>query len=373
DATASKKKILFVSTYICVIATACMAFAGPGCVWQSMALFIVANVAFGTGEDLIAAFLPEISSVEQMGRISAIGWAAGYIGCILNLGGSVLYIKYAMSQGLRATQYVPNILLFCAAFFAVIVIPTFLFLKERAVADPEARKHNPVVVGFQRLRTTLTHAVHYRDLFNFLITLFLYSCGTTTVIHLASVYAQKVLNFTQADSVMIILVVSLTAALGSWIFGSIQDKIGSVRTLRITLAIWTLAILVANLAQTKWQFCISAVLVGIAMGSTGSVGRAVVAQFSPEGRSGEFLGLWGMAVKLATGLGAITFGVITFLTHENYRLALSSMFVFFFLGILMLSRVDEKRGRLAARTDIEDPLEFGIAEGAGEAANLQDV
>ena len=153
-----------------------------------------------------------------------------------------------------------------------------------------------------------------------------------------------------------ILVVNLTAAIGASIFGVVQDRIGSVKTLMITLSIWMVAIAVAAAAQNKPQLWIAANLVGIAMGSTGSVGRALVGQFAPKGRSGEFLGLWGMAVKLATAVGAVSFGAVSWLTHNNYRVAILFTLVFFVAGMAMLARVSEERGILAASTDINDPL-----------------
>ncbi len=356
DATASKKRMLFYSTFTCVIATACLSFFGPGAVIPAMVTLTIANIAFGTGEDLIAAFLPELATKKDMGRISSIGWAAGYVGGLLSLGACLAYVSWAIQRGQTSTEFVPIVMLFCALFFGIAVLPTFVYLKERAQPDPAVIGHNPIHAGFERLKATITHARHYRDLFRFLITLFLYSCGTSTVIHLASVYAQEVVKFTAQDSIVMILVVNVTAAVGASVFGFVQDRIGSVRTLMITLSIWTLAILVAAAAQNKPQLWIAANLVGIAMGSTGSVGRALVGQFAPAGRSGEFLGLWGVAVKLATAVGALTFGAVAFLTHNNYRIAILCTILFFAAGMAMLTRVNEERGKLAASTDINDPL-----------------
>ncbi len=356
DATASKKKLLFASTFICVTATAYLALCGAGAVIPAMVTLIIANTAFGTGEDLVAAFLPELATKEDMGRISSLGWAAGYVGGLLSLGGCGAYVRWAMSQNQASTDYVPIIMLYCAVFFGVVSIPTFIYLKERAVPDPEAMGKNPLSAGFERLKTTVMHARHYRDLGKFLITLFLYSCGTTTIFHLASVYAQEVIKFTFLDSIVMILVVNITAAIGALMFGFVQDRIGSVKTLFITLSIWSVAIAVAAAAQDKPQLYIAAILVGIAMGSTGSVGRALVGQFAPKGRSGEFLGLWGVAVKLATAVGAINFGAILWLTNNNYRIAIISELLFFAAGMVMLSKVNEQRGILAAETDISDPL-----------------
>lgn len=355
DATAAKKKILLGSTILCIACTVGLSLFGPGQVFQAAAMLALANIFFGTGEDLIASFLPELSTQELMGRISALGWAAGYIGGLLSLGICLAYVSWAQSQQQQATQFVPVVVLISAAMFSLFVIPTFIWLKERAKPDAMARG-NYVKIGFTRLMHTVEHASHYRDLFNFLLTLFVYSCGTTTVIHLASVYAQEVFHFTTKDSIVMILVVSATAAIGAGIFGFVQDRIGSIKTLYITLSIWTLAIAIAVLAQTAVHLWIAANFVGIAMGSTGSAGRALVGQFSPAGRCGEFLGLWGVAHKLATAVGALTFGAVTVISGNNYRLALLTTVGFFIGGMLLLMRVNEQRGRLAARTDADVPV-----------------
>jgi len=348
DATASKKKMLFCSTLLCILGTAGLSVIGPGQWIAAMIVMGIANTAFFTGEDLIAAFLPEIAHKDDMGRISAIGWAAGYVGSLLSLGTCVAYMSWAQKRGYTNTQYVPQTMMLCAVYFGIAVIPTFLWLKERAVPDATIQGKSYLVVGFRRLKQTITHARHYCDLFNFLITLFVYSCGTTTVFHFAAVYAQQVLHFTMQDLVTMILVVSITGAVGAAIFGTFQDKLGSIKTLALALMFWMVAILLAVTAQEKTQFWIAANLVGCAMGASGSVGRALVAEFSPPGRSGEFLGLWGMAVKLATCVGALSLGSIVYLTHNNLRAAMLSLELFFVIGILLLFRVDEKRGKQAA-------------------------
>lgn len=356
DAMAAKKRMLFVTTTLCILCTATLSMVQPGQAWAAVIALTLANFFFGTGEDLIAAFLPELSTQENMGRISSIGWGAGYVGSLLALGLCFCYFTWAKGHGMQQTEYVPYAMLICAVLFFVFSLPTFIFLKERATPEPHQLGKNYFKIGFERLGHTINHARHYRDLFNFLLTLFVYSCGSTTVIHLASVYAQQVLHFTASDSVVMILVVSVTAAVGAGLFGIVQDRIGAIRTLAITLSIWTIAILIACMATEKLHLWIAANFVGIAMGATGSAGRALVGQFSPHGRSGEFLGLWGMAHKLATCVGAVTFGAVVQLSGNNYRVALLSCAVFFIGGMLLLWRVNEKRGRLAAKTDADLPV-----------------
>jgi UMF1 family MFS transporter len=89
-------------------------------------------------------------------------------------------------------------------------------------------------------------------------------------------------------------------------------------------------------------------LVGVALGSCQSAGRALIGQFSPPGRSGEFFGLWGLAAKTAAIVGPMSYGLITYASRGNHRLALLSTATFFVAGLLLLWRVDESRGRAAA-------------------------
>jgi UMF1 family MFS transporter len=267
-----------------------------------------------------------------------------------------MFISWAKGNGQVETQYVPETMLICAFMFALFAVPSLVWLKERAKPDPMVRHGGYFRAGFKRLAHTFGHSRHYRDLFNFLLTLFVYSCGTTTVIHLASVYAQAVVGFTPQESIQMVLVVSVTAAIGATVFGFVQDKIGSIKTIAITLGIWTFATIVAILAQEKWHLWLSANFVGIAMGATGSAGRALVGQFSPPGRSGEFLGLWGVAHKLATAVGALTFGGVAMVSGDNFRIALLSCAIFFVIGMLLLLRVDEERGKKAAMLDAEIPV-----------------
>lgn len=347
DATASKKKFLFVATAICVVFTALLSLTGPGDYRLAMALLFVTSVSFGTGEDLVAAFLPEIATRDNMGRVSAFGWTIGYVGGLSVLGLCLAYVNWARGMQQTAEQYVPVTLLITAGIFALAATPIFVILRERAVAQESSPGINYVKVGWQRLQETYHHARLYEDLWRFFITLFVYTCGTTTVVTLAAVYATEVMKFSPQDNILLVLVVNVTAAVGAFVFGFVQDKIGSIKTLTITLVIWALATSLAFVATSKEVFWVVANLVGLAMGASQSAGRALVGQLSPEGRSGEFFGLWGVVGKLAAAVGPLSFGLITYLTHNNLRIAILSTTAYFVVSIFLIQRVDEARGRAA--------------------------
>ncbi len=346
DARAAKKRLLGVTTAGCIVFTAGLALVGSGDVVTGVVFIILSNFFFGSGENLIAAFLPELAEGEGMGRVSGWGWSLGYLGGLVALGAGLVYVTWAQAQGLPATAFVPVTMLITAAIFALASLPTFFWLKERAVA--QAGDVLPVRAAFARLRETLRTAHRYRDLRRFLVCLVFYQAGIQAVIALAAIYAQQAMGFTTRETLMLILVVNITAALGAFGFGYVQDRLGHVRTIVLTLLGWILTVLLAWRAEGPALFWVAANLVGLCLGSSQSAGRALVGYLSPPGRQAEFFGLWGLAVKFSSILGPLTYGAVTWLSGGDHRLAILITGIYFIIGIIIITGVDAARGRRAA-------------------------
>jgi UMF1 family MFS transporter len=339
DARAAKKNLLFLASAGCVFFTALLYFAGPGAVGLSLCLIVLSNYFFGTGENLIAAFLPELADSRALGRVSGWGWSFGYLGGIVALGICLFYIT---SSGKPATETVPATMLITALFFAIAAAPTFIFLKERA--RPQPKVDNP----WRRVRETLGHARQYRDLRRFLLCILFYQAGITTVISLAAIYADQAMKFTMQQTITLILVVNVTAAIGAFGFGYLQDAIGHVRAIAITLLAWIVMVLIAAFSQSHGAFWLAANLAGLCMGASQAAGRALVGYLAPPERLAEFFGLWGLAVKAASILGPLTYGLVTWIFGGNHRLAILATGVYFVLGLIFLVGIDVRRGREAA-------------------------
>jgi UMF1 family MFS transporter len=338
DAHAAKKRLLFFTTAGCVLATAGLALASPGAVALALAFVVVSNVFFGLGENLIAAFLPELADSRAMGRVSGWGWSFGYLGGLTALG---ICLAYILGSGKPAAESVPVTMLITAAFFAVASLPTFAFLRERAV--PQAVE-NP----WQRLAKTWREAGRYGDLRRFLLCLLFYQAGIMTVIALAAIYAEQAMKFTQQQTIFLILVVNITAAVGAFGFGYLQDAIGHVRAVAATLVGWIVMILVAGFSQDTSTFWLAANLAGLCMGSSQAAGRAIVGYLAPPARLAEFFGLWGLAMKTAAIFGPLTYGTVTWIFAGNHRLGIFATGVYFVIGLALLWRIDMERGRAAA-------------------------
>jgi len=346
DAHAAKKRLLLLTTIGCVVFTAGLALVGRGDLALGITLVILSNFFFGTGENLVAAFLPEIARGEALGKVSGWGWSLGYFGGIVALGACLAYVTHAQAQGAPASAFVPVTMLITAGIFALASLPTFLYLRERAV--PVAGAADILRSAFARVGQTIGHARRYADLWRFLVALVFYQAGIQTVIALAAIYAQEAMGFTTRDTIVLILVVNVTAAAGAFIFGQVQDRLGHVRTLALTLCGWMLAVVLAWMAEGAALFWVVANLVGICLGSSQSAGRALVGYLSPPARTAEFFGLWGLAVKLSSILGPLTYGVVTWVTHGDHRSAMLITGVFFAIGLAILAGLDAARGRRAA-------------------------
>ncbi len=341
-----RKKLFLAGTYLlCVGGTLALWFVKPGMVALGLALFVLSNLGFSFGENLVAAFLPEISTPENVGRISGFGWGLGYFG-----GLACLLLCFPLLAGDFKLENLANLRLAWVAtglFFLIAALPTFLFLRERAHRGPRRSVSEYFRVSFSRLLTTGRSLRHFSELGWFLGVFFVFSCGLTAVIAFASIFAERTLGFTSKELMLLFIALQLSSAIGAFVFGGIQDKVGARRTIQVTLLLWIAVCALAFVANSKGLFWGVALGAGFGIGSLQSASRGLVGLFSPVEKSGELFGLWGLAGKGAYMLGPLLFGAISSASGSQ-RFAILSTAAFFALGLVGMARVDEARGKAAA-------------------------
>ncbi len=387
DARRCKRRLLAWSTVGCVLATAALAVTGPGTLLIAVAAIVVSNYCYAMGETLIAAFLPELARARAIGRVSGWGWAFGYFGGMLTLGLCLAYVLSAQSAGRPATTFVPVAMLITAGVFAIASVPTFALLRERgsaaaraptvaaagtvggevpgtdafgtqasgaSVSGPSASA-TPQATARRRANTWTrwARAFHesrrFVDFRRLLVCGVCYQAGISVVITLAAVYADQVMHFTAVQTMALIFTVNIAAAAGAFGFGYVEDRIGHRRALQWTLLAWIGMVLIAGLGRDAVAFWIAATIAGLCMGSSQSCGRAIVAVLAPPARIAEFYGLWALAVRLASIVGPLTYGLVTWVTGGDHRTAILSTGLFFELGLVALARIDLARGERAAQ------------------------
>ena len=347
DVRAAKKRLLMITTALCVVTTAGLAAVGPGDVALGIVLIVLSNLFYAYGESLVAAFLPELSRPEALGRVSGWGWSFGYFGGMLTLGLGLAYVIMAQQRGEKASEFVPVTMWITAVVYGVAALATFVLLKERA--QPQ---HDAIGEGFAasmaRLRQTWSQARRYADFMWLMVCGFFYQAGIAVVIALAAVYAEQVLGFKQIDTMLLVFLVNIAAALGAFAFGYFQDRIGHKQALGATLIGWVVMTVLAYAATTAALFWVAAVIAGLCMGSSQSAGRAMVGVFAPRERLAEYYGLWTFATSLASIVGPLTYGAVTWLTAGNHRLAIVSTGLFFVIGWFAIRPINVRRGAAAA-------------------------
>jgi MFS transporter, UMF1 family len=349
DLRAAKKRVLMFTTAACVVMTAGLAMVGTGDVALAVVLIVLSNLFYAYGESMTAAFLPELARPASIGQVSGWGWSFGYFGGMLALGIGLAYVLWAQAQKIPATDYVPVTMLITAAIYGLASLATFALLKERAVPQRDALREGGLVASLRRLRRTFREARAYRDFVWLLGCGFFYQAGISVVIALAAVYAEQVLGFKLIQTMMLIFLVNIAAAAGAFGFGYWQDRIGHKRALGFTLVGWVVMTLLAYAATGPALFWVAAVVAGLCMGSSQSAGRAIVGLFAPSKRLAEFYGLWAFATSLASIVGPVTYGLVTWLTAGNHRLAILSTAVFFIVSMWALRPVDVERGAKTAK------------------------
>jgi UMF1 family MFS transporter len=348
DLRAAKKRLLLFSTAGCVVTTLALARVGPGDVAWAVAAIVLSNLFFSYGESLIAAFLPELARRDSLGRVSGWGWSFGYFGGMLTLGLSLAYVLWAQGQGMPAAQFVPVTMLITASIYALASSATFALLRERAVPQGASAQQPGMVASLARLLQTWREARRFEDFAWLLACAVAYQAGISVVITLAAVYAEQVLHFEQTETMMLIFLVNIASSVGAFTWGYVQDRIGHRPALGITLAGWIVMTALAAAATGPGLFWVAAVIAGLCMGSSQSAGRALAGVLAPEQQRAEFYGLWMLAVRLSAILGPMTYGLVTWLTDGNHRLAIASTGLFVVGGLLLLTLVNVQRGIAAA-------------------------
>ena len=343
DFSGTKKRFLFASYLVCVIFTALLYFAESGDILYSLIIVMVANAAFAAGENFCAAFLPEIADQDNMGKISGYGWAFGYVGGLVSLL-LCLSIFGIFGQGevqIRSTFFVT------AIFFLVAAIPTFLWVRERKIPGHLPAGRGYLSVGYERVMDTFRDLQHFGELMKFLAVFFFISCGISTVVSFSAIYAESVVGFAKSETLLFFIVVQVSSSLGAFAFGFVEDRLGAKKTIAITLVVWIFVILGAWWIPSKSFFWFVGNLAGLAIGSSQSSCRAMVALFSPQSKSAEFFGLWGLSGKLAATAGIYSYSLMTTLTG-SMRSAILVTGLFFIAGLLGIFLVDEEKGRRTA-------------------------
>jgi UMF1 family MFS transporter len=349
DVVGSKKRFLGVSLGLGVLGSVGLAFLGEDTYLLGSLVFAIANLGFAAGNIFYEALLPHVARPSDIDRVSARGYALGY------LGGGLLLIINALWLLRPDWFWMPSREFALRASFVSVAVWWLVFSLPlfRNVAEAErARKllisSGLVRSGFQRLGRTLGQIGRYKQLALFLVAFWIYNDGIGTIIKIATAYGDEIGVSHNHMLVALILTqfVGFPSTLG---FGTLPQYLGTKHSILLGLAVYMLISIAGFYMRNAVHFYMLAIVVGLVQGGTQALSRSLFASMVPKARSTEFFGFFSTGEKFAGIVGPAIFGLIGQLTGSS-RWGIISVTFLFVAGAALLWQVDEQVGRTVAET-----------------------
>ena len=355
DRGGRRRRYLLITTAVAIVGSALLYLPTPGQVRLALAIFVIANIAFELSGVFYNSYLPDISTPDNIGKISGYGWSLGYVGGLLAMGialvGFILPESpwFGIATGEEGLfQNVRIITVLVAVWFAVFAIPMF-----RWVREPEHPGPPPLVELLRgtadQLADTFKEIRRYRQTVRLLIARMFYNDGLVTIFALGPLYAAEVFGFTLTEVMYWGLALNLTAGLGAFAMGFLDDRIGGRKTILISLIGLALATAWATLApaESKTSMFLAGLVVGIFVGPNQAASRSLLGRFIPPEKETEFYGFFAFSGKAIAFLGPLLYGFMT-TVFGSQRYGVGAIIVFFLIGGLILVTVDERAGVAAS-------------------------
>lgn len=346
DCSDSKKKFLMFFTYLGVLACILLASVNEGeYLWASI-LMIVGTIGFAGGNAFYDAFLPEITTKENIDRISAWGYAVGYIG-----GGILLLVNLLMIMKPQLFHIKNSLAASHLAFVSVGIwwfvfsIPMFRYVKEGTGST--SKDNSYIKEGFNRLKQTFKEIKKYKELFKFLVAFWLFNDGIATIMKMATIYGRDI-GIGVNDLITALLITQFLGIPCALIFGYLARKITAKTGLLIALSIYVGIVIGGYFMQNAVHFYLLAVGVGLVQGGAQALSRSIYGSMTPANRHGEFFGFYGVFDKFSAIVGPFLFAIVGQITGSS-RFGIISLLILFLSGIFLLTKVNVEEGQNQSR------------------------
>jgi len=344
DRAGRRKPWIVTATILCIAATAALWFVKPQVEHQMLALILLAGATFGMQLAAIFynAMLGDLAPPAIYGRWSGRGWAMGYIGgvfCLLTV--LLLFVREGAWLPLPhdAAQHIRVAFPFVSLWLLVFSLPLLLRTPDRTSNALPWRRS--IREGLAQVTRSARQIRRYRHLVRFLIARAIYSDGLATIFALGGVYAAGTFGMSETEVLIFGIGLSIAAGLGSLAFSVVDDKIGSRRTILLTLAALFCCSVLILLATTRLWFWLFGTLLGCFVGPVQSCSRSYLSRAAPEALRGQMFGVYALAGKSTSFLGPLIVGGLTAL-FQSQRIGMIIVPTYFALGWLILRGVPDR-------------------------------
>lgn len=328
-----------------MIATATLWFVGAGHWGAAAALFALATVGFMGANIFYDALLTEVAPEGEGDRVSALGYALGYLGGGLVFAGCVALTLMPQTFGFASTESAVRFsFLVTAIWWAAFTIPLALAIPDtpRSVATGTALRE-----GACQLIGTLQRIAQHRDAALFLVAYWLYIDGVDTVVRMAVDYGMSI-GFDSNDLIVALLIVQFVGFPATLVFGRLAGRLGARGGIFVALVVYMGITLWASVMSASWEFYAMAVTIGLVQGGIQALSRSFFARLVPPGCAGEFFGFYNMMGKFAAIIGPVLVGTVGWITGDP-RAGILSLLILFSAGTALLWHVRDPAEQPAAR------------------------
>lgn len=349
DFSRAKKKLLFVFTAIAIVFTGLLFFVQAGDVFMAMVFFILAEIGYRAAQVFYDSLLVDISTPENIGKISGLGWAMGMLGGIVCL----VFVLIPI-QAVGGALMVRLAFLITALFYLVSAIPVFLAVKQ--VNEPERLPAgvSHIRMAFTKLGETFRDVKRYKEFIKYAFAFLIYNDGIMMLMDNAALVAAILFGFTTAELIVLIIILQVAGAGGAFLFGWISNKFSSKQAITYALLMLMAVIGSLYLTDSKTAFYIIAALAGFSLSGVQAVSRTMVSQLSPQSKTTEFYGFLSVAGRTSTAVGPFVFGstfalMLNWYTKRNFALdianqnamywAIGTVVIFLLVGLIILMSV----------------------------------
>ncbi len=335
DRADARKRYLFRFALLGIVATATLWFVGEGDWGAAAALFALATVGFMGANVFYDALLVQVAPGEERDRVSAFGFALGYLGGGLLFAGCVALVLMPETFGLADAGVAVRLsFLLTAVWWAVFSIPLLRSVRETPARLPLL----PAIRdGARELAGTVRHLRQHRNAGLFLLAYWLYIDGVDTVVRMAVDYGMSI-GFDANGLIIALLIVQFVGFPATLVFGRLAAPIGARGGIFIALAVYAAVTVWASMMSAEWEFYGLAVVIGLVQGGVQALSRSFFARLVPPERSGEFFGFYNMMGKFAAIIGPLLVGAVGWMAGDP-RIGILSLLLLFGSGALLLARV----------------------------------
>ncbi|MEZ0450086.1 MFS transporter [Sphingobacterium thalpophilum] len=340
DARGLKKQIMKFFTYMGAISCMCLFFFKLETLEIGIICFALAAMGYIGGVLFNNSYLPLLATVDQQDRVSAQGFAFGYIGCVtLQILCFIVVLKPAWF-GITDPSLPARISFLMVGLWWL----GFSMIPFKYLPKIEASANNTDKSFVQNVRDEFTYVTQkikgIPEIKQFLPAFFFYAIGVQTLMIVASSFGEKILHLGAERLIATILLIQLVAILGAFLMSYLSRIYGNIKVLIVVVMLWIAICIAAFYLSTALQFYIIAALVGLVMGGIQSLSRSTYSKLIPADikDTTAFFSFYDVTEKVAIVLGLFSFGLIEQITH-NIRYSALVLSVFFVIGLLLLIRI----------------------------------